>query len=57
MDAQDIAGHQLAAVRLRRVDDALGVRHRLGEGLFDKDVRARLDGADGVLRMRVRIGV
>ena len=41
----------------RRGDDAFCVLHRLGDRLFHEDVRARLEGADGVVGMRVGPGV
>ena len=57
MDTQDVADDELLVGVARRGDDAFCVLHRLGDRLFHEDVRARLEGADGVVGMRVGPGV
>ena len=55
--AQDVADDQLAAIRLGRGDDALGIGDGGRQRLFDEDMRARLQRHDRVVGVAVGIGV
>ena len=54
---QDIADDQLAPIGLGGRDDALGIGHGGGEGLFNEDVGTLLQRHDGVVGVGVGVGI
>jgi hypothetical protein len=54
--AQDIADHQLAAVRLRAIHHAAGIGDRGRQRLFDEDMAPASIAVRGIVGMAVGIG-